>query len=158
MPLSIDMTLLHEGITEAIIKAFYEVYNELGYGFLEKVCRRAMVIALTEAGLSVQENVHFEVWFRGQLIGEFFADIVVNGIVLVEIKSNSMFHAWDDAQALNYLRVSRLEVALLMNFGPKPEYRRRIFTNDRKSALPSPGFRREATDYTDATDQRNQKA
>ena len=139
MPLSIDMTLLQEGVTEVIIKTFYEVYNELGYGFLEKVCRRAMVLALTEAGLSVQENVHFEVWFRGQLIGEFFADIVVNGIVLVEIKSNSMFHAWDDAQVLNYLRVSRVEVALLMNFGPKPEYRRRIFTNDRKSTLPSPG-------------------
>ena len=151
MPPSIGMTLLHEDITERIIKIFYAVYNELGYGFLEKVCQRAMVIALIEAGLGVEENVRFEVWFRGQLIGEFIADVVVNRVVLVEIKANSTFHAWDEAQALNYLRVSQLEVALLMNFGPKPEYRRRIFTNDRKSALPSLGLPREATDDTDAT-------
>src|SRR4051812_1771220 len=76
MPLSIGMTLLHEEVTERIIRIFYAVYNELGYGFLEKVCQRAMVISLAEAGLAVEENVRFEVWFRGQLIGEFIADIV----------------------------------------------------------------------------------
>jgi GxxExxY protein len=133
MPLTIDMLLLHQDVTERIIKVFYEVYAELGHGFLEKVCQTAMVIALTDAGLSVVERVPFDVWFRGHPIGEFIADIVVNGVVLVEIKSTSALHPWDEAQTLNYLRVSSLEVALLMNFGPKPDYRRRIFTNDRKS-------------------------
>ena len=130
------MTLLHQEITEQIIKIFFAVYSELGHGFMEKICQTAMVIALKEAGLTVEENVRFEVWFRGQMIGEFYADIVVNGVVLVEIKSSSLLHAWDEAQVLNYLRVSQIEVALLMNFGPKPEYRRRIFTNDRKLPLP----------------------
>jgi GxxExxY protein len=124
--------LIHEELTERIIGVYYDVYSELGYGFLEKVCQRAMVIALTAAGLSVAQGVRFPVIFRGQLVGDNISDMVVNGAVLVEIKATSALHAWDDAQALNYLRASPLEVALIMNFGPKREYRRRILTKDRK--------------------------
>jgi GxxExxY protein len=133
LAISPAMGMLHEEITERIIGVFYEVYNELGYGFLERICQTAMVMALTQSGLSVVQKAPFQVWFRGVPIGEFVPDLIVERRVLVELKSASMMHPWDDAQVLNYLRVSSLEVALLMNFGPKPEYRRRILTNDRKT-------------------------
>jgi len=126
------MPLLHEALTKRVIDVFYDVYAELGHGFLEKVYQSAMVIALTDAGLSVAQKVSYDVWFRERLIGEFIADIVVNACLLLELKAASALNSWDDAQALNYLRASPLEVALIMNFGPRPEYRRRIFTNDRK--------------------------
>jgi GxxExxY protein len=127
------MPLLHEALTKRVIDIFYDVYAELGHGFLEKVYQSAMVIALTEAGLSVDQKVPYEVWFRERLIGEFIVDIVVNACLLLELKAAAGLNSWDDAQALNYLRASPLEVALIMNFGPRPEYRRRIFTNDRKT-------------------------
>ena len=126
------MAMLHEQTTARIIGVFYDVYNELGYGFLEKVCQHAMVLALVAAGLSVEQNVPYQVWFRGQVIGHFVADMVVDAKVLVEIKSSSVINPWYDAQLLNYLRVSSIEVGLLLNFGPRPEHRRRILTNDRK--------------------------
>jgi GxxExxY protein len=126
------MTLLHHDLTEMIIGIYQDVYTELGHGFLERIYQQAMVIALRDAGLSVVEQVRFPVWFRGQVLGEFYADIVVNGLVLVEIKAASALVSWHDAQALNYLRASPLEIALIMNFGPKREHRRRILTNDRK--------------------------
>ena len=131
--MSLAMRMLHEDLTKRIVGVYYEVYNELGHGFLERVCQTAMVMALTEAGLSVVQNVPFQVWFRGVSIGDFVADVIVEGKVLVELKSASALHPWNEAQVLNYLRVSSLEVALLMNFGPKPEYRRRILTNERKT-------------------------
>ena len=127
------MAILHAEVTEKVIAVFYDVYNELGHGFLESVCQTAMVMALSQAGLSVEQRVPFQVWFRGESIGSFQADIIVNGRVLIEIKSASALHPWNEAQLLNYLRVSSIEVGLLMNFGPKPEYRRRVFTNDRKN-------------------------
>jgi len=127
------MELLHRPLTDRIINVFYAVYDELGTGFLEKVCQAAMVKALRSAGLKVAERVPFEVYFRGELIGTFIADIVVEGLILIEIKSKSGLTFADEAQAMNYLRASPLEVALIMNFGPKPEFRRRVFTNDRKA-------------------------
>ena len=126
------MPLLHEDVTSRILKVFYEVYNELGYGFLERICQSAMVMALRDEGLSVAEKIPLAVMFRGVCLGEFEPDLVVNGVVLVEIKSGSSVHAWHDAQVVNYLRASSFEVGLLLNFGPKPEHRRRILTNDRK--------------------------
>lgn len=126
------MPLLHEGLTKRVIEVFYDVYAELGHGFLEKVYQSAMVIALTEAGLSVAQKVPFDVWFRGRPIGDFLADMVINDLLLLEIKATAALNSWDDAQALNYLRASPLELALIMNFGPRAECRRRIFTNDRK--------------------------
>lgn len=133
MPVVRGMVLLHHDLTEQIIGVYYDVYAELGHGFLEKLCQRAMVIALREAGLSVLERVPYPVTFRGELLGDFYADIVVNNLILLEIKAVSALGPWDDAQALNYLRASHLEVALIMNFGPKREHRRRILTNDRKT-------------------------
>jgi GxxExxY protein len=112
------MDRLHRQLTDRIINVFYAVYDELGAGFLEKICQTAMVMALRSAGFRVQERVPFEVCFRGELIGSFIADIVVEGLILIEIKSKSALISIDEAQALNYLRVSDLEVASIMNFGP----------------------------------------
>lgn len=127
------MELLHRALTDRIINVFYIAYDELGSGFLERICQIAMVMALRSAGLIVEERVPFEVYFRSELIGSFVADIVVEGLVLIEIKSKSALTPTDEAQVMNYLRASTLEVALLMNFGPKPEFRRRFLTNDRKA-------------------------
>ena len=132
------MPLHHEDVTSRIISVYYDVYNELGHGFLESICQTAMVMALTDSGLSVAEKVPLAVSFRGVCIGEFEPDMIVNGVVLVEIKSGSALHPWHDAQVLNYLRASSVEVGMLLNFGPKPEHRWRILTNDRKRAEKAP--------------------
>ena len=124
--------MLHEEITGAIIKAFYTVYNTLGYGFLEKVYENALVYELTKLGLKVCQQMPIKVYYAGQLVGEYFADLVVEGCVIVEIKAAESLHPAHAAQLLNYLKATEIEVGLLLNFGPKPEFARRIFTNDRK--------------------------
>src|SRR3954470_12922819 len=125
-----SMELLHRALTDRIINVFYGVYDDLGFGFLEKICQSAMVMGLRSAGLRVHERVAYEVHFRGELLGTFIADIVVEDLVLIEVKSKSAMTSSDDAQVMNYLRASNMEVALIMNFGPKPEFRRRFYTND----------------------------
>jgi len=136
LPLNVGMlqpgNRLHWDITERILGVFHEVHYEIGDGFLESICEAAMVIALREAGLEVTQDARFTVTFRGQEIGRFIPDMIVNGVVLVEIKSCREIEPRHKAQTINYLRVSPLEVALLLNFGPKPQFDRLILTNDRK--------------------------
>ena len=124
--------MLHEEVTGAIIKAFYTVYNTLGYGFLEKVYENALLHELTKLGLEVDQQMPIKVHYDGCLVGEYFADLVVEGCVIVEIKAAESLHPAHTAQLLNYLKATDIEVGLLLNFGPKPEFARRIFTNDRK--------------------------
>jgi GxxExxY protein len=124
--------LVHEELTERIIGVYYEVYNELGHGFLESVYQAAMCIALESAGLRVQRQVATPVWFRGQQIGDFRADLLVNDAVLIELKAVAHVDASHEAQLLNYLRATTIEVGLLFNFGPRPQFRRLVFANDRK--------------------------
>ncbi|HEY7058425.1 MAG TPA: GxxExxY protein [Vicinamibacterales bacterium] len=130
------MEFLHSELTERIIGVYHDVYSELGYGFLEKLYQRAMTIALREAGLSVSRDTRFDVMFRGHCLGQFFADLIVENRVLLEIKATSALQPSDEAQVLNYLRASTIELALLLNFGPKRELKRRVLTNDRKGASP----------------------
>ena len=132
------MELLHHDLTQRIIGVYYDVYAELGHGFLERVCQQAMVIALRDAGLRVAERVPFPVMFRGELLGEFFADIVVNDLVLVEVKSCPALEPRHKAQVINYLRASPLEVGLLLNFGPKREIDRLVYGNERKQTPAAP--------------------
>src|SRR5262249_28098208 len=113
-------------------KVFYEVYNELGYGFLESVYEKALVIALVAAGLKAERQVSVPVWFRGQLVGDFDADVPVEGRVLLELKAVRALEPAHEAQLLNYLRASDIEVGLLLNFGPKPQVKRLVFDNERK--------------------------
>ncbi len=121
-------------LTERIIGVFFEVYNELGAGFLEVVYRRAMALALHDAGLMVEAERAFDIRYRGVVIGHYRADLLVAGRVVVELKSAERLVAAHEAQLLNYLRVTGLPVGLLLNFGPKPEIRRKANTRAGQSA------------------------
>jgi GxxExxY protein len=126
--------LKHQEITDKILHAFFKVvYPQLGYGFLEKVYENAMVIALREAGLRVQQQVRIPVYFHGHLVGEYFADLLVEEAVIVELKSVSQLGREHEAQLLNYLRATPYEVGLLLNFGPRPDFCRLAFDNERKT-------------------------
>jgi GxxExxY protein len=122
----------HSELTEKVIGAFYAVYSALGYGFLEKVYIKALMIELRKRGLNVRDELPIHVYYDGQLIGEYFADLVVNELVILEIKAAKAFATEHEAQLLNYLKATPYEVGLLLNFGPKPETKRRSFDNDRK--------------------------
>lgn len=126
--------LKHKGLTDQIIREFYNVYNELGSGFLESVYEKALAIALHEAGLSARKQVPIDVWFRGQKVGDFRADIVVAETVLLELKAVNNLDAQHEAQLLNYLRATNIEIGFVMNFGPKPQFKRKIFVNAEKRA------------------------
>jgi GxxExxY protein len=126
--------LLHADLTEKIIGVFYEVYNDLGYGFLESVYENALAFALTEAGLKMSRQTRIGVWYRGEQIGDFRADAIVNDVVLVELKCAKAIDLAFEKQTLNYLRATNLEVALILNFGPVPQFRRLVFENTRKAA------------------------
>ncbi len=122
----------HWDLCHQIVGIFYAVYNELGYGFLEAVYGEALAIGLTEAGLNVRQQVATPIWFHGRTIGEYKADIVVNDLVLLELKAAKTLDASHEAQILNYLRATDVEVGLLLNFGPKPHFKRFVFENNRK--------------------------
>jgi GxxExxY protein len=126
--------LKHEQLTGKIIEVFYEVYNELGHGFLESVYENAMRLALTEAGLFVPPKQPLQVWFRGVVVGVFEPDITVDSSIILEIKAARAIDSVHEAQLLNYLRATDVEVGLLLNFGPKPEFKRMVFDNERKRA------------------------
>jgi len=123
----------HQELTEAIIRTFYEIYNELGHGFLESVYEEAMFRVLKQNGVSVQRQFALPLWFRGEQIGDFRADLVVDGSVIVELKAVKTLEPFHGAQLLNYLRASDVEVGLLLNFGPAPRLRRLVFANEKKN-------------------------
>jgi GxxExxY protein len=119
--------LKHNEITEKILKGFYEVYNELGRGFLESVYENALTLLLKEYGLSVKTQEELNVRFHGQLVGVFRADMIVEGKVLLELKAVRSLDAVHEAQLLNYLKATGIEIGLLLNFGNTPEFKRRVF-------------------------------
>ncbi|HET7423432.1 MAG TPA: GxxExxY protein [Gemmatimonadales bacterium] len=125
----------HLEITRQIVGVFFEVYGELGYGFLESVYRSAMSIALREKGLAVQSEVELVARFRGSPVGTFRADLVVENVVVVELKAARGIDQAHIAQGLNYLRCTSLETGLVLNFGPRPQIRRLVFANERKRSL-----------------------
>jgi len=125
----------HQKITDMIIKAFYAVYNELGYGFLEKVYVNALVIELHKLGLQVAKEVAIRVYYLGHEVGDYSADLLEAGVVLVEVKASQGLIVDHEAQLLNYLKATPFEVGLLLNFGPKPTVRRKAYDNARKGSL-----------------------
>lgn len=127
--------LKHAGTTELVLKAFFQVYGTLGYGFLEKVYENAMVIACRKLGLSVEHQISIVVHFDGQVIGKYDADLLVNNLVIVELKAVRLLADEHEAQLLNYLKATPYEVGLLLNFGPKPQHRRKVFDNALKGGL-----------------------
>jgi len=129
------MEYKHTDITEQIIKAFYAVYNTLGYGFLEKVYRNAMTIELRKMGLKVIPEAPIAVYYDGELVGEYQADLLVADAVIVELKAVRKLAEEHEAQLLNYLKATPYEVGLLLNFGPQPEIKRKAFDNSRKGSM-----------------------
>lgn len=120
-------------LTEKIIKIFYRVYNKLGYGFLEKVYEKAMLIELKKEGIPTVAQVPITVSYDNEIVGEYSCDILVDSKVIVEIKASKNLVEDNEAQLLNYLRATDKEVGLLLNFGPETEIRRKAFDNVRKS-------------------------
>jgi GxxExxY protein len=113
-------------ITERIICSYYNVYNKLGYGFLEKIYENALAIELAASGLPVQQQAPIKVSYAGQIVGEYFADLLVAEAVIVEVKAAQHLSAAHEAQLLNYLKATGIEVGLLMNFGPQAEVKRKV--------------------------------
>ena len=119
----------HSELTEKIIKIFYKVYNSLGYGFLEKVYENALMIEFTKENIPAKCQSPIRVMYEGSIIGEYYADILVDKKVIVEIKATKYLVKDNEAQLLNYLKATDIEVGLLLNFGPKPEIKRKAFDN-----------------------------
>lgn len=121
--------LVYGDVTEMIIKGFYHVYNSLGFGFLEKVYENALGISLVKSGCSVQQQWPIGVLFEEENVGEYFADILVNEKIIVEVKVADAIVPKHEAQLINYLKATGYQVGLVLNFGPKAEFRRRVFTH-----------------------------
>jgi GxxExxY protein len=118
--------LAHRALSERVIGLFYETYNELGHGFLESVYERAFALRLQEAEIEVKRQYPIVVRFRGHVVGEFRADLLIEDVLLVEIKSTPALLPVHEAQLLNYLKATSIKVGLLVNFGPRPHFRRRV--------------------------------
>ena len=127
----------HSDVTGLIMKAFFNVYNKLGYGFLEKVYEKALMIELKKTGLIHQKQVPIEVFYEGNSVGQYFADIIVNNCVIIEIKAAENLIEEHEAQLTNYLRATEIEVGLLLNFGKEPQYKRKVFSNQYKNHIKS---------------------
>jgi GxxExxY protein len=121
--------MLHKETTDKIIKAFYNVYNTLGYGFLEKVYENAMLLELRSLDLSVEKQVPIKVFFKEQQVGEYYADLIVDQKVILELKAAESLCEEHEFQLINYLKATNIEVGLLLNFGKNPRFTRKIFTN-----------------------------
>jgi len=124
--------MLHEEITSDIINAFYKVYNTLGYGFLEKVYENALAKELDKRGHSVKQQVPIQVFYEGHVVGEYLADFLVDDRVIVELKAAEAIAKAHEDQLVNNLKATEIQVGLLLNFGSKAEFKRKIFTKRRK--------------------------
>ena len=122
-----DARYPHVDLCATVIGAFYVTYNALGFGFLESVYENAFAIQLEHCGLRVERQRPITVRYRGNIVGDFRADLVVEERLLVEIKAASALLPVHEAQLINYLKGTGLQLGLLLNFGPRPQVRRRIF-------------------------------
>ncbi len=124
--------MLHEEKSKKIIQAFYKVYNTLGYGFLEKVYQNALLIELRKFGFECLSEVPISVFYQGFQVGDYRADIIVDNCIIIENKASETLAEENEFQLINYLKATDIEVGLLLNFGRTPEFKRKIFTNNRK--------------------------
>lgn len=126
------MAYLHQELTDQVIKAFYKVYNTLGFGFLERVYQNALFIELRSLGLQCETQKQIKVNYEGYEVGIYYPDIIVNDLLILELKAAESVVEEHELQLINYLKATEIEIGLLLNFGKKPEIRRKIFTNDKK--------------------------
>lgn len=124
--------IMHQNLSKQVLACFYTVYNTLGYGFLEKVYENALMIELAKSGIEAIKQKPIKVYYGKTIVGEYFADIIVNEWIILELKAAECLVEEHELQLINYLKATNIEVGLLLNFGRKPEFRRKIFTNDRK--------------------------
>ena len=124
--------MIHSELTGLIIKAFYKVNNMLGFGFLEKVYENAMRIELNKAGLKVEQQKNIKVYYADEIIGDYYADLLVNNKIIIELKASESLCHDHELQLINYLKATKIEVGLLLNFGKRAEFKRKIYTNDLK--------------------------
>ena len=130
------MSCKHADVTDKILHTFFKrVYSKLGYGFLEKVYENALALELRRTGLKVEQQARIEVYYDGIIVGEYSADLLVESVVIVELKAIQRLTDQDEAQLLNYLRATPYEVGLLLNFGPRPDFRRKAFDNANKPSM-----------------------
>ena len=122
----------HQELTKSIIGIYYNVYNELGYGFLEKVYHKAMIIELNKNGYEVEHEKKIEVFYKNEVVGIYIPDLIINKSVILELKCVEYLIEAHENQLLNYLKATDCEVGLVLNFGKDPQFRRKIFTNDLK--------------------------
>ena len=128
--------LLHQALTNDILELYYEVYKELGFGFLEKVYQNALFLELQSRGYKVVAQQRCVVYYKKTVVGEFFSDIVVNDVVILELKAVESIHPEHVRQLMNYLRATPIEVGLLLNFGKEPEFVRKVYFNGQKKLPP----------------------
>jgi GxxExxY protein len=129
--------MLHEDITGKIINSFYTVHGKLSYGFLEKVYENALTIELRKQGLKVEKQKQIKVYYDSDMVGDYYADLIVDDKVIVELKAAEGLAEEHEHQLMNYLKATPIEVGMLLNFGIKPQFKRKIFTNDKKPHLHS---------------------
>ncbi len=127
--------LLYSDITNRALRAYYNVYNRLGFGFLEKVYENAMILELMEMNLFCERQKPIKVYYKNKVVGEYFADIMIENKIIIELKATEGLALEHELQLINYLKATELEVGLLFNFGKKPEFRRKYFTNDKKKSV-----------------------
>ncbi len=125
-------SILHQELTKSIIKIFYDVYNELGYGFLERVYQNALYYELKENGFKVEAQKKIKVYYKEIEVGDYIADIIVNDLVILELKAQEYLVEAYEFQLINYLKSTDCEVGLLLNFGKKPEFIRKVYQNYKK--------------------------
>ena len=129
------MAIAYRALTGTILNAFYTVYNALGYGFLEKVYENALAYELRRRGLHAEPQQQLNVFYDGVIVGEYFADLLVEHVVVLELKAADAIDESHTAQLINYLKATKCEVGFVLNFGPEPKFERRYFSNHRKTLL-----------------------
>jgi len=129
------MELLHKDLTDRILKVFFDVFNEMGYGFLEKVYQNSTFLELKARGFQVEAQKQIKVYYKEVEVGEYYADLIVDGLVILELKAAECLVKEFEWQLINYLRGTNIEVGLLLNFGKKPEFIRKVYENSRKISL-----------------------
>ena len=124
-----NTTLIHKELSDVILSSFYKVYNTLGYGFLEKVYENALFIELRNHNFYVEKQKNISVYYNDQKVGDYYADLIVNESIIIELKASEHLCEEHEYQLLNYLKATEIEVGLLLNFGKRPEFRRKVFSN-----------------------------
>ena len=127
-----DDNLVPKELIDTILTCFYRVYNDLGYGFLERVYQNALYYALIDEGLKCEVEKMIKVYHNGRVVGDYRADLLVEDCVLLELKSSEELNSANEKQLINYLKATTIEVGYLLNFGKRPQFSRKVFSNNRK--------------------------